>query len=552
MKQKSKNLIKHKVYANNWYFNAGIIGFLNVIFEDEVPKNNNHIEIGENYIEFDNEIFNNFGEKLEKQLFEHLFRIETYTGKLNKLVDEYQNNEITINQLKKELKKDKNFFNELGFSFNKKEKDLIPYLKEVIEKLKDSTNSQIYEDLNPETRKNLINRMLKGIISNFSVNKIDEYINKIIKADNNKIDNNKLCPICQIRKGNIILSNAISEIVGFNKDNTNWIWGFNHNKLKICELCALIYNCAVLSFVHILKKIKNDYLSYFYFINYNASILELYKNINKFKTVILQEKGELKSKPIYEIIKNIVFLIKKQQAENIKENINFIEIIENPMLGGRHLEKKISHRKRRQTKAYNIFNYNIDKNLAEFLYIYLKENSKNMPKGFYKIEEKYLNVDEELLKDTIFRKLSYSDAYKYSYIFLVSKTVENKSYTLYSSYNLYSICKYIFNYLNYMKGGQDNMEEKEKIIKKAYFNGKELREKLKAENKENQINSIAYGMLNDLKIAEKERFLDKYLRLMIAHKLEIKFGKDEMLNTDDFLQFGYSFISGLLEEKKES
>ena len=94
------------------------------------------------------------------------------------------------------------------------------------------------------------------------------------------------------------------------------------------------------------------------------------------------------------------------------------------------------------------------------------------------------------------------------------------------------------------------MKEKNKIIGKAFMNGKELRQKLTSAKKENQINGIVYGMLNDLKISEREKFLDKYIRLMMSYGLGISFGKDEMLNIDDFLQFGYSFISGLLSEDK--
>jgi len=112
-------------------------------------------------------------------------------------------------------------------------------------------------------------------------------------------------------------------------------------------------------------------------------------------------------------------------------------------------------------------------------------------------------------------------------------------------YNIYKVCKYIFDYFNYMKGGTSNM-----IIGKAFMNGKELRQKLTSAKKENQINGIVYGMLNDLKISEREKFLDKYIRLMMSYGLGISFGKDEMLNIDDFLQFGYSFISGLLSEDK--
>ena len=95
--------------------------------------------------------------------------------------------------------------------------------------------------------------------------------------------------------------------------------------------------------------------------------------------------------------------------------------------------------------------------------------------------------------------------------------------------------------------------ELETNIKKGFANGKALREKLVKEQKENQINGIAYSILNSLKIQDKERFLDTYIRLMMTHNISIYFSKDEMLEINKFLNFGYSFINGLLNEynKKE-
>ena len=91
------------------------------------------------------------------------------------------------------------------------------------------------------------------------------------------------------------------------------------------------------------------------------------------------------------------------------------------------------------------------------------------------------------------------------------------------------------------------MEERKRVINKAYANGRELATVLKNNKRENQIDGIVYGLLNDLKIFDKEKFLDKYIRLMMSHGMELKFGSNnEMADTDSFLQFGYSFINGLL------
>jgi CRISPR-associated protein Cst1 len=92
-------------------------------------------------------------------------------------------------------------------------------------------------------------------------------------------------------------------------------------------------------------------------------------------------------------------------------------------------------------------------------------------------------------------------------------------------------------------------EKREKIIKKAFGNGKQLRGVLRGNDKLNQLDGLVYSFLNDLKIANKERFLDKYIRVMMSHKLDVRFGLDEMQDKDSFLQFGYSFVNGLLNKE---
>jgi len=39
---------------------------------------------------------------------------------------------------------------------------------------------------------------------------------------------------------------------------------------------------------------------------------------------------------------------------------------------------------------------------------------------------------------------------------------------------------------------------------------------------------------------------------MLSHKIPSMFGRDEMIDKDAFLQFGYSFINGLLKELSDN
>lgn len=90
------------------------------------------------------------------------------------------------------------------------------------------------------------------------------------------------------------------------------------------------------------------------------------------------------------------------------------------------------------------------------------------------------------------------------------------------------------------------------VIRGGWGNGKRLREILIKKNRLNQIDGIVYPMLNDLKIFNREAFLDKYMRLMMNHELGMSIGIDELTDIDRFMQFGYAFITGLLSSYEKN
>ena len=76
---------RYKVYLRNWYYNAGIIGFLSVLSEGErnintiISNYQNHITISDNYIEVDlQNVLSGFYEKYQKmfsyaKLYRHYY-----------------------------------------------------------------------------------------------------------------------------------------------------------------------------------------------------------------------------------------------------------------------------------------------------------------------------------------------------------------------------------------------------------------------------------------------------------------------------------------------
>jgi len=530
--------MKHRVYMRDWYFNAGVIGFLSTVAAGRDLKDIQGLLLGDNYIEFDDIVFDDFKESFTKQAFLKFFKKRSYTKKLQGLLEDFEEKKEKIkpNIITKKISNSegslyKNFLRLLYNQFYKAQhtEELIERLKSAIETIEGYTGHQILSlmSTSKEGTESVVNFVRIKLIGICSEKSIIKFIEDACTIDySKKIEQKDICLSCQERKASYEFNNAISNIIGFNKDNSNWSWGYKSVKNKICPICSLIYTCALISFAYILRRRDNNWLNCFYFLNYNASIDELYKSTERFKLQLQDNNDE----PLYVMIKETVRVIRSAQTDNINRNVNFIEIITNPILKGR------------STEGYNIYNYNIDKEVASFLYPFMSED--RLPKGYYRVKNVFFNIDEELLKLTIQRQIDFSSLHRYFDMYVSDSVV--------TQYNLNTITSYIFRYIQHLR--RETMEKSKRIVKKGFRNGIELRDRLISAKKENQIDGLVYGFLNDLKISDREKFLDKYIRIMMTHKLPMFFSEDEMLDTDYFLQFGYSFVNGLLkkEQKTES
>lgn len=545
----------HKVYLRDWYFNAGIVGFLRVVSDDaqtadDLKKSpavkDGHLVIGDNYIEFDSEVLDGFEEKFIRMAFEHLFehqlhsykrRIASCLNEINGEEEKAENNlefkrtNVTNLKTKHSLsgKVMLAFFEELNNGIDKI-KDLVEFKKKLdktYDLIQNLSSKQFYKSYHSGS---FIGYFLSVYLEKrlVSYQSFLKYIHSIRNIDTQKeIKNNDKCLSCQTRsaKGGYELSNSISNVIAFNSDNSNWIWGHEANNMKLCGVCALIYSCAVLAFVPFSKGQEQSWYS----INNNSNINELFGATLLFINLFAREPAQ--NQPFSQTIRQTVIELTQKQAQSVIRNINFIEMKEGG-IGGQ------------SSKSYHVFNYIISEELARFINSVAEED---LPKGRYsnvKGDTDSKDITEELIQNTILQQIGYQDLWRYMNHFI-------RGTTQFNSYVVFLMRKYIFGYINHFRGGK-NMEDAKKISKKAFYNGKELREAIiSSTNNDNKITGIAYQILNVLKIEDREKFLDIYMRLMMSYKMDISFGSnDEMIDTDGFLQFGYSFLNGLLAKEK--
>jgi CRISPR-associated protein Cst1 len=97
------------------------------------------------------------------------------------------------------------------------------------------------------------------------------------------------------------------------------------------------------------------------------------------------------------------------------------------------------------------------------------------------------------------------------------------------------------------------MELKEKDLLDIYMHGKKLAEKIKEDkNAEFKINSIAFKFLNTLKHEDTSHFVNEFLKIHATYNLETPKILTKLLQDKNSLYaMGYSFITGLLEEKSK-
>jgi CRISPR-associated protein Cst1 len=519
-----------KIYLGDWLYNAGIVGFLrinshlwNVKDTKLISKDENLLKIGDNYIEIDRKIFDGFTDRFFDYAFNLYGRHERKLKRFKELLENL--NDGIFKDVYKDFKREIDGYtllkNKLGDIKAENSQELKHLIEKAIRILEQDKEEFVESDVQIFLRdfygqKSFLNKT----ITQDRKKKFYEDFEEPLKTNNNQKDKKLTCVICGERpaKKDTNYDTGFSPVFGLNKDAVNFAWNFN-TKLPSCDICEIVYFCYFAGLTELNGK--------YYFVNLDDYVESLMLANNLFKEEI--EKSP--ENPFIDFFTEYLLRIKKSQAKYTLSNINFLET---------ELKETLP----------KVFSFNIDYNTAEFI----EENHKNLKslsKSFFILPDKNktrVYILTEFLNLILKKDLNYGLLYK-----IFKSIMQDKAYV--SNYNLQRL---IIMYLLYkqnlykQKVGGKEMGLEEKSLWAMYMQGKNLLERLKERDAENKIQSIAYKLLNALKIGDTNQFMDVMMRVHMAYDLEVPGLLIKALqDKDNFYLLGYSFLNGLLGKENK-
>ena len=535
--------MKERVYLGDWAYNAGIIGFIDIMLDGEDITSQNIITIGPNYIEFDRNSLQGFSDKFFKKAYQRYPRTDELIDLGNKLLQRLENNDFDKN-LKQEVS---NFKKRVeGFS---KLKQLVDSRKLTLPRNFNKTDAEQYvsqiTDLLNANKQGLIEDNVKTYLKNASSICGDRsFLNRNFKGElkkkffddfegpivnqTNRQDKNHDCIFCGLRpaKKDALLHTGLVSFLGANKDNKNFFWNFKP-QLPICEICELIYFCIFAG----LTEFRIGQTKKFYFVDRNTSVLELYQTNKLFMEMMSSEENILKEKEILNFINDYLLLKLKEESKFRLANIMFIEI---------DLTSSVTPK---------LYGFSITKQKAEFI------NSnfdifKKITGSFIKFKDNNIYPFSEFMQKFMNNTLSFQFLSFLEGEYLSSQKPNSKINTNLSPYRLQMYNILTYKYLKSIKRGGKLMDEK--WLWKMYFFGQELKKKFLSSKAENKITSLAYRLISALRIGDVNTFMNLIIRTYMSYNMEVPALFVSCINDrDNFCALGYSFVNGLLGSEKD-
>lgn len=601
--------MKLKIYKGDWFFNMGIVGFLNILHEAEVKK---QVIIKEDYIEFDSFLLENFhnyyfdyfmeeydvSKRVENSINYSLNYIKANPEKIKDSVKKIKDN------LKKQNDKVKKF-DEISYTKIKDKLDIIGKIKksDEIEQLKQMIREcidilkikSINDRLTANLYKFIIGDNYFGQVSFFNVAKskleleglkqvmYNDYLISMIylgeleslidkenlevleKYITEKLDYlNKETSEKRISKASIktierIMKDINSKFIKKKKsieDIKSYMDG-----LETCEMCGTY------------KGLINDYSE--------SNFAPLGVSNDNAKNMFWNQDSKYS---ICDICKLILFCT---PAGATYTNKNYIENEDNEFYSFVNMDTSID----------DIYNTNINlKKLKDrdnpFNDLVIDIVSENKEKSEWQLQNilfvefkasietkkckmNYFNMPTYLAKFFVNEKNSkliqsiYNQRFKANVVdvllknkdlkHLISKTLrdkikdslEDRYKNNMSSNDIFKAIKIRALIDSYKKGVSKMNDKKLQVVK---FAGHEIHDYYVNTNSKNKINGVAYKLLNSVKVGNKKDFMDTVLRVFMSSEKSVPSVFIEIMAEKDldFESIGHAFITGLISEKYEA
>lgn len=550
--KENKKFENEKPFASldTFLFNAGIIGFIEVLKEAGASEGKNKEEIKNDIKDYyyegqDLYVSKKFLLKFDfaKHYLKYIYDKFYKKSILYKLIN--SSDKITLENINKEygfLFKRKtlitisntlkdNKFISLIEKFNNEKKEREKIFKDIVKYLNKNEKLRYYLFLgdifmnklslifsNIYFLKYLSNSKQHYIVKDLDFyknidNEFTSIKNYISLEEDNKKSYKDTCIICNAKIKKDFNTTFLLEFGVDTGRKRSTFWNYNPDSY-ICPICYMIYSCAPLGF--------RDIGNLMFFINQNDSIKTL------ISTNVVGRIIDEKEDAHYTAYNTII-----NKALNEKtEELNSIQVIIRNKNGysfntiGQDTLKIIKSMKGKNGKKGELER--------------ISKNSLTIPK------DNYFNIYKICLENI----LNFRNQWGLIYVLLInSEKVEEKGYTIYYSVNtIFTILKI---QIKQMEGSEMNAyfscqhgDEMRKIII-GVNNDKNLSEE---ENKEadNKLRGLVYQLINSIHTSNRDLFLSNITRLYTSMNLTIPNVFTKIFERDeDFKEIGYAYVLGL-------
>ena len=571
---------KIELKLKDWLFNAGLLGFINILGEEAKSSGELEIDNKNRLIKFSPKVLENFEYKYFDFFIKRYGKTLTY-GKIlefEKYIDEFEENGEkikSINELKmindkitffkakiksesykkaydfiekngtnkilemeKELKKIKEPKENVNEISDDDVKNNLKIMKEIIDFFKKKITDKEGNAKNYLAAKNvayvIINNAWSSVSflnrANSAKDIYEEYKSyfvepalEYVNADKSKFKYK--CAISNMSMKNYKNTLGFLNDTGFDVNRKpSHVWNFV-NDIAVTPLITLIYSCVPAGFVYGADK--------GIFVNANHNIDQLCKINNGIAYNILEDESEEKNINLY---KNLLKEIKKEK-DNTKYELSDIQIV----------KFEEGHYK------FTLLSRNILKLLSEN-----KEKLDDLLDKWYLIDKRYFNIYDTTITELLNNQNLFSLINKLCY-YKISKAKLSCKLK-----NIEDLLKINLDYIRRLKKmdkqeiieKKENKKTSEELTEKDVFyirrDAMIFREEyIRKSGNDKKIGSLLYRLQNALRINNVDMFMDA---LISAHAYAGKnisslFAK-ALLNDENFQTLGHGFLLGLLGEDK--